>query len=69
MFSDSYKLQMDFERKRREELENEVFHLRGEYNVLITCYDMKARPIFQLEYSKLIFLVICVCMMKTDEDA
>ena len=32
---------MDSERKRREELESEVFHLRGEYNVPTTCYEVK----------------------------
>ena len=29
-FADSYKLQMDLERKKREELEMEVLQLRGE---------------------------------------
>lgn len=32
---DSYKLQMDSERKRREELENEVFHLRAQLGVSV----------------------------------
>ena len=64
MFSDSYNLQMDSERKRREELEREVFHLRGEYNVPTTCYEVKARPMFQLEYSNLISWLFAKALWK-----